>query len=117
MYTRTIAFGLFDERKDMATLHHIMFSRALGVVVFCAFLILTPRAWIEPERHGATEEVPVDVLETPSDCLWCDPAPSSECDDSKQRAKAPSANPWLNPDGSALPLETPCSDDKPTPSS
>lgn len=111
MYTPTIALGLNDERMDMATLHHIMFSRALGVVVFCAFLILTPRAWVEPENRGATEEVPVDVLEAPSECLWCDPVPSSECDDSN-KAKPTSVRPWLNPDESAMPLDKPCSDDE-----
>lgn len=100
----------------MSMLHHIMFSRALGVVVFCAFLILTPRAWVEPESHGATEEVPVNVLEAPSDCLWCDPVPSSECDE-EQKAKAANARPWLNPDQSAMPLRAPCSDDETKPSS
>lgn len=94
----------------MSTLHHIMFSRALGVMVFCAFLILTPRAWVEPENRGATEEVPVDVLEQPSDCLWCDPAPSSEDCDDKQKARATSIQPWLNPDESAMPLSPPCSE-------
>lgn len=96
----------------MSTLRHILFSRALGVVVFCAFLTLTPRAWVEPENRGATEEVPVNVLETPTGCLWCDPVPSSECDD-QQKAKASPTRPWLNPDESAVP-PTPCSDDEST---
>ena len=96
--------------------HHILFSRALGVVAFFAFLVLTPRAWVEPERYGATEEVPVDVLEAPSDCLWCDPAPSSNCtDDTNDRAA--SARPWLNPDESVMPLAVPCeADDSAAPS-
>lgn len=91
----------------MQLFHHILFSRTLGVVAFCLFLVLTPRAWIEPERRGVTEEVPVDVLETPSDCLWCDPAPTTECDDDSIQAP-PSTPHWLNPDQSARPLEAPC---------
>lgn len=106
MYTPTIAMGVGDERMDMSTSNHMLFSRMLGAMVFCAFLILTPRAWVEPDHHAATEEVPVNVLETPSGCLWCDPAPAADCDD-EQGSKATSARPWLNPDESPMPL-APC---------
>lgn len=112
MYTRSIALGRDDERTFMPTAHHMWFSRALGVMTFGAFLVLTPRAWVEPEHRGATEEVPVQVLETPTGCLWCDPLPVSECDDEEEPATPPSARPWLNPDESALPLELPCAKDE-----
>src|SRR5690606_27633743 len=66
------------ERLEMQLLHHIVFSRALAAMVFCMFLVLTPRAWVET-GDGVTEEVPVNVLEAPSDCLWCEPLPSAPC--------------------------------------
>lgn len=91
----------------MNTQHHILFSRTLSAMVFCSFLILTPRAWVEPENRGATEEVPVAVLEAPSDCLWCDPAPQSDCDD-ERKSRTSGIRPWLNPDESAMPLQAPC---------
>ena len=99
----------------MHVLHHILFSRVLAVVAFGMFLVLTPRAWVEPESHGLAEEVPVDVLEQPSQCLWCDPLPAAKpCND------APDAEPrrrmWLNPDEPiVLPLDVPCSEDAPAP--
>lgn len=100
----------------MQLLHHIMFSRALAVVTFCMFLVLTPRAWVESgAASGATEEVPVDVLEQPSQCLWCDPLPAAKpCSD------APDAQPkrrmWLNPDEPlVVPTDVPCSEEAPAP--
>lgn len=88
----------------MGTLHHILFSRALAVVAFCAFLILTPRAWVE-DSFSEVDQVPVNVLDGPVDCLWCDTASSAPCDDTETTQ----ARPWLNPDDSAKPLQLPCS--------
>lgn len=100
----------------MRTLHHILISRTLGMVSFALFLVLTPRAWVEPDSHGATQEVPVQALEQPSDCLWCEPAPTTKCDEG--HAEAPqSARPWLNPDEVVVPLEAPCPDDQTSPHS
>jgi hypothetical protein len=97
----------------MHLFHHIMISRVLAVVTFAMFLVLTPRAWVEPGTHD-TEEVPVDVLEAPSDngCLWCDPKPAHECDDSEKSAPPPSRRPWLNPDESVVPIQAPCPADE-----
>lgn len=94
----------------MQVFHHILFSRALAVMTFCMFLVLTPRAWVEPENRGATEEVPVDVLEAPSDCLWCEPAPSAEpCSDSPDNQKQTRRRMWLNPDEPiVVPIDAPC---------
>lgn len=99
----------------MQLFHHIVFSRALAMVVFAMFLVLTPRAWVEAE-NGVTEEVPVNVLEAPSDCLWCDPLPAEPCSDSPEdHAKRPM---WLNPDQAVGPVEMPCYvSDTPTPES
>lgn len=95
----------------MGTLHHILFSRVLGVMVFCAFLVLTPRAWVESTFSSdgtQAEQVPINVLDGPTDCLWCPPNDAvGECDDADTEA-AP-ARPWLNPDDSAKPLQLlPC---------
>lgn len=109
MYTPEIVTGSKATRTDMYPFHHIMISRVLAVVTFGMFLVLTPRAWVEPELHGATEEVPVDVLEAPNnnDCLWCDPQPATGCDDSEESTH-PSRRPWLNPDEPVVPIQAPC---------
>jgi hypothetical protein len=98
----------------MHSFHHIMISRVLAVVTFAMFLVLTPRAWVDPEMRGTTEEVPVDVLEAPSenDCLWCEPKPATDCDDSERTTSPPSRRPWLNPDESIVPLQAPCPADE-----
>ncbi len=101
----------------MQMLHHIMFSRVLAVMTFCMFLVLTPRAWVEPQSHGATQEVPVNVLEPTNDCLWCDPTPAEQpCSDSPSDT---TRQIWLNPDQPlVVPADVRCvEDDEANPSS
>lgn len=97
--------------------HTIWARRFFASLVFAMFLVLTPRAWVDAEQGSSNEEVPVQTLEQPSDCLWC-PKPASQpvnCDEED----APTRDDmWLNPD---VPLEapgsSPCIDtaDRPTP--
>lgn len=67
---------------------HILLSRTIALSLFAMALVLTPRAWVEPS--SSTEMVPVETLDQPSKCLWCEPA-ATPCPSQSQPA-------WLNPD-------------------
>ncbi len=85
--------------------HAIWARRFVAGLVFSMFLVLTPRAWVDAGQGHETEEVPVNSLEQPSDCLWCDPQPAG-CDEDG-RESAPT---WLNPDAPLPAPATPCID-------
>lgn len=104
-----------DTRNEVQTTGHIWISRSLAVVAFGMFLVLTPRAWVDASGPTVTDEVPVNVLETPAECLWCDPAPSSEDCDGEGSADQPRM--WLNPEQPINPLHTPCQKKAEDPSS
>lgn len=93
----------------MKILHHIWTSRLLAAVVFTMVLVLTPRAWIDPASRGATEEVPVQTLEEPANCLWCDTPPAADCDDAARPSQI-----WLNPDEPLPRVDAPCAPDDTT---
>jgi len=91
----------------MHRLHHILISRLLAGVAFGMFLILTPRVWIDTRSSDATEEIPVQMLEQPGECLWCNKPPAN-CDEKKTKTRRM----WLNPD-EPLPVDdTPCTEDQ-----
>lgn len=71
--------------------HHIQLSRTIAFSLFAMALVLTPRAWVEP--NASPDMVPVEVLDQPARCLWCESAPTP-CEDPRQPA-------WLNPDHAA----------------
>lgn len=73
----------------MLRTHHIHVSRALAFTIFMMALVLTPRAWVEPKAD--LDLVPVETLDQPSQCLWCEPEPEP-C---REAADIPV---WLNPD-------------------
>ncbi len=83
---------------------HNTYRYALVAMAFTMTFFLTPRAWVEGTEAPTHEQVPVDALEDPESCLWCDEprSTSSECgsDDDDQL--------WLNPDQVADPD---CDDD------
>ena len=69
--------------------HHIHLSRAIAGTAFAMALVLTPRAWVEPQ--ASPDLVPVEVLDQPAKCLWCEP----ELQPCLQAEEAPA---WLNPE-------------------
>lgn len=49
---------------------------AIGMVAFCAALLLTPRALLEIPEHVDSHEITVNLLQNSDDCLWCTPRES-----------------------------------------
>jgi hypothetical protein len=70
----------------------------LAGTVFWMALVLTPRALVENSRVTAqTDQVPVRLLDSGEDCIWCEPYPNIEpvrCTDAPNSDKPM----WLNPD-------------------
>jgi hypothetical protein len=64
----------------------------LAAMAFSVAFFLTPRVWVEPNAEVPSDRtVPVDTLEQPDSCLWCDEPPTQCGDDSDDEL-------WLNPD-------------------
>merc|ERR1711974_221183 len=83
-----------SRRRNMNIKHAIWARRIVAGLVFSMFLVLTPRAWVDSGEGHQVDEVPVNSLEQPSDCLWCEPQPAN-CNDENSREGSPT---WLNPD-------------------
>lgn len=84
---------------------------------FWMALVLTPRALVDDVHTQESAEVPVQLLDQPDDCLWCEPYPAAEpanCADEDEQRKPV----WLNPDDLPQQESTPCLDkqdgDKPS---
>lgn len=95
----------------MDLIHARMLRLFLAGTIFWMALVLTPRAWVEsPQVNAQSEQVPVRLLDSAEECIWCDPYPALEpvrCADSPQ-ADAPL---WLNPDEAIeAPAGAPCTD-------
>lgn len=84
---------------------------ALGAIAFAMALLLTPRAFLDVGDRADSYEVPVDMLDSSDDCLWCTPSTEfdvqQECDDPDGTERH-----WLNAD-EVRPedLNSPCRDD------
>lgn len=75
-----------------------LFHRACRVLLasmaFTMAFFLTPRVWVENAELPSSQQVPVDALEQPNSCLWCDdPISRPGCEDPDE-----SEDVWLNPD-------------------
>lgn len=83
---------------------HNTYRYLLVAMAFTMTFFLTPRAWVAGNESATHEQVPVDALEDPGDCLWCDQARSApaECSDDENQL-------WLNPDQVSEPN---CDDDE-----
>ena len=98
----------------MDLVHAKMLRLFFAGTIFWMVLVLTPRVWVEHSPLSAeSEQVPVRLLDSGDDCIWCDTYPSIEpvrCDD--EPADKPM---WLNPDD-ALDAQpwAPCLDEKDT---
>lgn len=96
----------------MDLIHAKMLRIFFAGTVFWMALVLTPRAWVEHSPISAeSEQVPVHLLDSGDDCIWCDPYPAIEpvrCTDD------PGDKPmWLNPDdGVGASPSVPCLDEK-----
>lgn len=79
-------------------------------MAFAMAFFLTPRVWVENAGTPSSEEIPVDALEQPDSCLWCDdPGTVPGCDGRSDHERL-----WLNPDdpSSDVPSDE-CKDAKP----
>lgn len=85
---------------------HNTYRYLLVAMAFTMTFFLTPRAWVSGDESATHNRVPVDALEEPGDCLWCDKARanSAECSDDEDEL-------WLNPDQVSDPN---CEDDEPS---
>ena len=67
---------------------------ALAFVVFAMALLLTPRALLDVAAPADSHEIPIDMLDSSDDCLWCSQmpeVPSSKNDDcDEERLYSPS---------------------------
>ena len=63
----------------------------LAAMAFSMAFFLTPRVWVESTEAPSAGQIPVDALEQPDSCLWCD-EPATRCGDDDDETL------WLNPD-------------------
>ena len=63
-------------------------------MAFTMAFFLTPRVWVESTQTTSSEEIPVNALEEPNSCLWCDEpsAVPGNCPEESDETL------WLNPD-------------------
>ncbi|RAL21557.1 hypothetical protein DL240_11915 [Lujinxingia litoralis] len=77
-------------------LTHITLKYFFSAIAFTMALLLTPRALVDNATgaHVDGQEIPVQLLERPEDCLWCTPPPTYDSCESDDIA----SQHWLNPD-------------------
>jgi len=82
----------------MNLVHAKMLRIFFAGTVFWMALVLTPRAFVEESQLSAqSDEIPVRLLDSGTDCIWCEPNPAIEpvrCSDDTNTDKTI----WLNPD-------------------
>ena len=81
----------------------------LASMAFTMAFFLTPRFWVENAEAPSSRQVPIDALEQPNSCLWCDePVSRPRCDDPDDENSV-----WLNPDSVRNNADEPCDNDRP----
>ena len=80
----------------------------LASMAFTMAFFLTPKIWVESDAAPSSRQVPVDALEQPNSCLWCnEPVNQPHCNDPDDSDEV-----WLNPDSVRSKTDKSCDDQK-----